>query len=246
MTNQQKIEYIKILLERERVQNQLDETLSPITRKIETSIKDLSDKSVKDTTKLNENIAKEKAISIKIVKETKAEITKRLDKEIVRLEKSIREIELIKPKDGKDGYTPIKGKDYFDGKDGKDGKSINGKDGLDGKTPIKGKDYFDGKDGKNIKGDKGDDGLSAYEIAVSKGYKKSEKEWLESLKGEKGSIGLRGGSGTSAYQLAVQGGYTGTLTEFTTVLSQMHNITTSTLDADVNLMADGDIWIKYS
>ena len=36
---------------------------------------------------------------------------------------------------GKDGYTPIKGKDYFDGKDGY--------------TPIKGKDYFDGKDGKD-------------------------------------------------------------------------------------------------
>lgn len=34
---------------------------------------------------------------------------------------------------GKDGYTPIKGKDYFDG------KSIKGDDGY---TPIKGKDYF--------------------------------------------------------------------------------------------------------
>lgn len=32
---------------------------------------------------------------------------------------------------GKDGYTPIKGKDYFDG--------VNGKDG---KTPVKGVDYF--------------------------------------------------------------------------------------------------------
>ena len=35
---------------------------------------------------------------------------------------------------GKDGYTPIKGVDYFDGK--------NGKDGVDGKTPVKGVDYF--------------------------------------------------------------------------------------------------------
>ena len=32
---------------------------------------------------------------------------------------------------GKDGYTPVKGVDYFDGKDGKDGY-----------TPIKGTDYF--------------------------------------------------------------------------------------------------------
>ena len=41
---------------------------------------------------------------------------------------------------GKDGYTPVKGKDYFDGKDGKDG--TNGKDGEDGYTPVKGKDYY--------------------------------------------------------------------------------------------------------
>lgn len=44
--------------------------------------------------------------------------------------------------DGEDGYTPQKGVDYFDGKDGVDGK--NGKDGY---SPIKGVDYFDGADG---------------------------------------------------------------------------------------------------
>lgn len=38
---------------------------------------------------------------------------------------------------GKDGYTPVKGVDYFDGTNGRDGK-----DGADGYTPIKGKDYF--------------------------------------------------------------------------------------------------------
>jgi hypothetical protein len=38
---------------------------------------------------------------------------------------------------GKDGYTPVKGVDYFDGKDG-----ANGKDGADGKTPVKGTDYY--------------------------------------------------------------------------------------------------------
>lgn len=43
--------------------------------------------------------------------------------------------------DGKDGYTPIKNKDYFDGKNGVDGKN--------GYTPVKGIDYFDGKDGKD-------------------------------------------------------------------------------------------------
>lgn len=43
----------------------------------------------------------------------------------------------IKGADGKDGYTPVKGVDYFDGQDGKDGK-----------TPVKGVDYFDGEDGQ--------------------------------------------------------------------------------------------------
>ena len=41
---------------------------------------------------------------------------------------------------GKDGYTPVKGVDYFDGEDGKNG--TDGKDGQDGYTPVKGTDYF--------------------------------------------------------------------------------------------------------
>ena len=40
-------------------------------------------------------------------------------------------------KDGANGYTPIKGVDYFDGKDGKDGKN-----GVDGYSPVRGKDYW--------------------------------------------------------------------------------------------------------
>ena len=59
--------------------------------------------------------------------------------------------------DGEDGYTPVKGVDYFDGKDGIDGK--DGKDGADGYTPQKGIDYFDGEDGKDGKdGKDGADG----------------------------------------------------------------------------------------
>lgn len=47
----------------------------------------------------------------------------------------------------KDGYTPVKGKDYFDGAPGK--MPVAGKDfplPKDGYTPIKGVDYFDGVD----------------------------------------------------------------------------------------------------
>jgi hypothetical protein len=47
----------------------------------------------------------------------------------------------LKGEPGADGYTPIKGVDYFDGKDGEPGK--------DGYTPVKGVDYFDGAPGEN-------------------------------------------------------------------------------------------------
>ena len=52
-------------------------------------------------------------------------------------------------KDGKDGYTPQKGIDYFDGQPGKDGadgapgeKGDKGDTGLAGYTPVKGTDYW--------------------------------------------------------------------------------------------------------
>lgn len=57
--------------------------------------------------------------------------------------------------DGIDGYTPIKGVDYFDGTDGADGQ--------DGYTPIKGVDYFDGEDGQD--GEDGEDGEDGVGIA---------------------------------------------------------------------------------
>lgn len=63
---------------------------------------------------------------------------------------------------GKDGYTPIKNVDYFDGKDGRDGvDGRDGENGQDGYTPIKGVDYFDGINGKDgIDGRDGKDGYT--------------------------------------------------------------------------------------
>lgn len=55
--------------------------------------------------------------------------------------------------DGKDGYTPVKGKDYFDGY-----------------TPVKGKDYFDGANGK-----------TAYAYAQDGGYTGTEAEFAAKL-----------------------------------------------------------------
>lgn len=53
------------------------------------------------------------------------------------------------PKDGDDGYTPIKWVDYFDGDDGYTPiKWIDYFDGEDGKDGMDGEDWEDGKDGK--------------------------------------------------------------------------------------------------
>jgi hypothetical protein len=60
-----------------------------------------------------------------------------------------KDIPELKGEDGKDGYTPIKGVDYFDGLNGKDGIGKDGTNGVDGKTPVKNVDYFDGLNGIN-------------------------------------------------------------------------------------------------
>ena len=104
-----------------------------------------------------------------------------------------------------DGYTPVKGVDYFDGEKGDKGdpftyedftpeqlaslkgdkgdkgdNGIDGKDGADGYTPVKDIDYFDGVNGK-----------SAYQIAVDNGFIGTEAEWLASLRGADGKDGMQ-------------------------------------------------------
>lgn len=61
-----------------------------------------------------------------------------------RVSEEIEKIE--RPRDGTNGYTPVKDVDYFDGRDGQDGA-----DGADGE---------DGAPGKS--GEKGEDGKDAY------------------------------------------------------------------------------------
>lgn len=80
----------------------------------------------------------------------------------------------IKGDNGNDGFTPIKGVDYFDGANGLNG--ANGTNGVNGTTPIKGIDYFDGVNGIN-----GINGKTAYELAIDNGYIGTEIEWLASL-----------------------------------------------------------------
>ena len=96
------------------------------------------------------------------------------DEEVENIIKSVLK-QIPTPKDGKDGYTPIKGKDYFDGKDGY--------------TPIKDKDYFDGKDGLD-----GEDAVVDYDFVIKEVVKKlpkiekkkdkTIKDLVEELKGK--------------------------------------------------------------
>ena len=89
-----------------------------------------------------------------------------------------------------DGYTPVKGVDYFDGEKGDKGDPFTYNDftpeqltalkGADGRTPEKGVDYSDGVDGK-----------SAYQIAVDNGFIGTEAEWLASLRGADGKDGVQ-------------------------------------------------------
>lgn len=56
------------------------------------------------------------------------------------------ETKTVTVEDGEDGYTPVKGVDYFDGEDGYTPvKGVDYFDGEDGYTPVKGVDYFDGE-----------------------------------------------------------------------------------------------------
>ena len=100
-------------------------------------------------------------------------------------------------KDGADGYTPIKGKDYFDGADGKDGQ-----DGKDGYTPQKGIDYFDGKDGAD-----GKDGVSVTHswdgqnltITSASGTSSADLKGEQGIQGEKGKDGYTPVKGTDYF-----------------------------------------------
>lgn len=79
---------------------------------------------------------------------------------------------------GKDGYTPVKGVDYFDG--------AKGDKGNDGYTPIKGVDYFDGETGpKGERGEKGETGERGPQGI----------QGLQGPRGEQGPVGPKGEDG---------------------------------------------------
>jgi hypothetical protein len=96
--------------------------------------------------------------------------------------------------------------------------------GPSGKSGVDGKPGKDGSDGKP-----GADGKSAYELAVTQGFKGDLTSWLESLRGpqglpgadgkqgpagQPGQPGKDGKDGQSAYQIAVNNGFSGSETDW--------------------------------
>lgn len=124
--------------------------------------------------------------------------------------------------DGKDGRTPVKGVDYFDGMDGKDGN-----DGKDGYTPVKGVDYFDGKDGRDGKdGKDGRDGINGKDGIDGKNGKDGRNgrtpikgiDYRDGRDGKDGKDGLNGLNGKDGFSPKVlveeiEGGHKITITD---------------------------------
>lgn len=95
---------------------------------------------------------------------------------------------LTEPLKGADGYTPIKGVDYFDG--------TNGRNGVDGYTPVKGVDYFDGAKGET--GATGNGISSAVlnaDYTLTLTFTDGTSYTTSSIRGEKGEKGEQGDAG---------------------------------------------------
>lgn len=144
------------------------------------------------------------------------------------------QLESLKGKDGQDGYTPIKGVDYFDGAQGPVGpqgpqgekgetgeqgpqgiqgergeQGPKGDQGESGYTPVKGVDYFDGENGADgVDGKDGENGQSAYELWLALGNVGTEADFIASLKGQDGEKGDQGEPGKNGLTTAIKVGET--------------------------------------
>lgn len=115
-----------------------------------------------------------------------------------------------------------------------------------------------------IQGIQGIEGLSAYQVWINLGNIGTEAEYLLAIKGTqgiqgikgdtglqgiKGDIGLTGEQGIPGVDATLNGGTElGILVAQNNIAyttKQVRNIIFSTVDADLGLMANGDIWIKY-
>lgn len=101
---------------------------------------------------------------------------------------------------GERGEPGVAGKDGAPGAVGSQGErgepGAAGKDGVDGKDGQRGPAGDQGEKGEpGDKGEQGAPGASAYELAVAKGYRGTELEWLDALRGKDGTAGKDGRDG---------------------------------------------------
>lgn len=126
---------------------------------------------------------------------------------------------------GKDGYTPIKGIDYFDGKDGAAGiPGQNGADGV-GIASIKQTTTSTADDGNNI-----------FTVTLTNGTSAT-------FTVQNGSKGSAGADGKTPYQVALDKGYAGTEAAFNSALVALpyHNARHLPSGADPIVMETGNI-----
>ena len=143
------------------------------------------------------------------------------DAEIREMINSIADGNGIKGEDGKSAYE-LAQENGFKGSEQEWLESLKGEQGPAGPQgekgePFKYEDFTEEQLADLVKNiEDGADGKSAYELAQENGFKGSEQEWLESLKGEVGPQGPQGERGFSAYAAwkALDGNDNGTVEEF--------------------------------
>lgn len=176
--------------------------------------------------------------------------------------------------DGKDGYTPVKGTDYFDGANGQDGFSptakveqtnngatitIMDKNGTTNATVLNGKDGQNGTDGKdgtsvtvtNVSESTADGGSNI--ITFGDGNTLTIKNGSKGSKGDKGDTGEQGENGADGYT-PIKGVDYFTETDKEEIVQQVITALGTpvfgTVDANNNIiltgeLADGMYTIKY-
>lgn len=113
-----------------------DESGQMHTRYVKGTASEWATNGLPDNTLTKEGISADaKAVGDKIIELNNSISAKASIEDMTNyIEENKEDLKGDKGQDGKDGYTPVKGVDYFDGKDGTNG--------VDGKTPVKGEDYY--------------------------------------------------------------------------------------------------------
>ena len=121
-----------------------------------------------------------------------------------------------KGENGLSAYMLAKKYDGFEGTLPEWLDSLKGNQGPRGEKgePFRYEDFTEEQLAELVKGiESGAEGKSAYEVAVKNGFKGSEKEWLESLRGPEGPKGKTGASAYMAWK-TIPGNEEGTVEDF--------------------------------